>query len=155
MYVDGAAVVIMVLLAVMALQFAWPLLRRKAAEVRPLTAKAGSARREEAYEWDRRTDQALRRLKGVDGPQEDRDAMAAFLDSHSGVEAFVEPKTVMHPLSVVFVDGDGESRRFELTEDTHLRTLARERAIPILDASKVGYPERMRRRRSSRPEEET
>ena len=56
----------------------------------------------------------------------------------------------MHPLSVLFVDEEGTSKRFELSEDAFLRDLARTRGLPVFDATRVGYPERMRRRR---PEE--
>jgi hypothetical protein len=76
--------------------------------------------------------------------------MVEWLDSHDGVEAYVEPKTVMHPLSVVLVDGRGEARRFELAEDAYLRQLAKERDLRVLDAGRVGYPERMRRFRERR-----
>jgi hypothetical protein len=53
----------------------------------------------------------------------------------------------MHPLSVVFVDAEGVAKRFELREDAFLRELAKTRGLPVLDATRVGYPERMRRRR--------
>jgi hypothetical protein len=71
--------------------------------------------------------------------------MTAWLDDHAGVEAYVEPKTMMSPLSVVFVDGDGEWKRFALAEDRYLRTLAKDRGIQVFDAGRVGYPPRMRR----------
>src|SRR3954470_15072756 len=70
--------------------------------------------------------------------------MTSFIQSRTGVEACVEPKTVMHPLSVVLVAVDGEHRRFTLSDDAYLRELAREHEIPILDAARVGYPQRMR-----------
>lgn len=106
------------------------------------------------YDWDRRTHQLYRAWKRVPGPDENRDAIVAFLDAHSGVEAFVEPRTVMHPLSVVLVDADGQWGRFELKEDAFLRDLARERHVPVFDASRVGYPPRMRRRRADVDEDE-
>jgi hypothetical protein len=102
-----------------------------------------------AYDWDRRTDQLARGLKGINGPTAQRADIVGWLDSHTGVEAYVEPKTVVSPLSVVFVDGRGEWRRFELAEDRFLKELARERRIPVKDATKVGYPPRMRRHRRS------
>jgi hypothetical protein len=96
------------------------------------------------YEFESRADRMSRRLKGVQGPYEHRDEMTSFIESRRGVEAYVEPKTVMHPLSVVLVAGDGEHRRFPLSDDAYLRELARDRDIPILDAARVGYPQRMR-----------
>jgi hypothetical protein len=106
------------------------------------------------YDWDRRTHQLYRAWKRVPGPDENRDGILAFLDAHTGVEAFVEPRTVMHPLSVVLVDADGQWGRFELKEDAFLRNLARERHVPVFDASRVGYPPRMRRRRADVDEDE-
>jgi hypothetical protein len=104
------------------------------------------SRRVGGYEWEARRDQAKRRLKGVAGPVERRDEIVEFLDTHEGVEAYVEPKTVMSPKSVVLVDDVGEWRRFELKEDAYLRRLSAERVLPIFDAALTGYPPRMRRR---------
>lgn len=100
-----------------------------------------------AYRFDRRSDRLKRRLKGVTGPEERKDEIEAFLDGHVGVEAYVEPKTVMSPRSVVLVDAAGEWRRFELHEDAVLRRLAAERGVPMFDAAITGYPPRMRRGR--------
>lgn len=108
----------------------------------PRTARPGG------HDWDRRRDQLYRQVKRIGGPEEHREQILAFLDSHQGVEAYVEPKTVMHPLSVLFVDSEGEAKRFELSEDAFLRELATTRGLPVFDATRVGYPERMRRRRS-------
>ena len=100
-----------------------------------------------SYEFDARTDQVKRTLKRVSGPDERRDDILEFLNTHHGVEAYVEPKTVMSPKTVVLVDGVGEWRRFELREDAFLRRLSAERGLPIFDAGRTGYPSRMRRRR--------
>jgi hypothetical protein len=137
----------LLVLVVLALAVAGTLLRWARARVAPRLASRRSADRAGAYEWDRRTDQVKRRLKGVDGPQERRDDLIEFLNTHTGVEAYVEPKTVMSPKSVVLVDGEGEWRRFELREDAYLRRLAAERGVPIFDAALTGYPPRMRRHR--------
>jgi hypothetical protein len=137
--------VVLILVVIAAAQFVTP--RAKAAVHRRRQAVAPGGTRPGAYEWDRKLDQAARQLKRVAGPAEYRDEIAEWLSVHEGVEAYVEPKTVMHPLSVVFVDGDGDARRFELREDAYLRELARERGMRVFDASRVGYPERMRRRR--------
>jgi hypothetical protein len=114
------------------------------------TSRARSIRtaRPGGHDWDRRRDQLYRQVKGIGGPDEQRDQILAFLDAHRGVEAYVEPRTVMHPLSVVFVDAEGVAKRFELREDAFLRELAKTRGIPVFDATRVGYPERMRRHRS-------
>lgn len=99
-----------------------------------------------SYEFNPRRDQARRRLRGGAGPAERRDEIMEFLNTHEGVEAFVEPKTVVSPKSVVLIDGAGEWRRFELEEDSSLRRISAERGLPIFDAALTGYPPRMRRR---------
>jgi hypothetical protein len=96
------------------------------------------------YEFEPRTDRISRRWKRVQGPQEDREGILAFVESRQGVEGYMEPKTPMHPLSVVLVAGDGEHKRFELFDDAYLRELARTRNLKVLDAGRVGYPTRMR-----------
>jgi hypothetical protein len=132
-------------MAVMALvQLVTPWARR--AMQRTPRARAIRTARPGGHDWDRRRDQIYRQVKGITGPEEHRDRIVAFLDEHHGVEAYVEPKTVMHPLSVLLVDGEGVARRFELHEDAILRELARTRGLPVFDATRTGYPERMRRR---------
>jgi len=96
------------------------------------------------YEFEPVTRTVSRRLKGVQGPAEDRDGIRRWVESHRGVEAYVEPKTVMHPLSVVLVAGDGEHKRFELFDDTFLRELSGSHNLRVFDAARVGYPPRMR-----------
>ena len=110
-------------------------------------ARIVGADRPGSYGWDKRTDQLKREIKHIGGPSEQRADIIAWLEDHTGVEAYVEPKTVVSPLSVVFVDADGEWRRFELAEDRFLKEVARERRIEVMDATRVGYPPRMRRRR--------
>jgi len=101
----------------------------------------------EGYEWERRRDQLYRRMKSVPAPEEHRDEILRFIESRRGVEAYLEPRTVIHPLSVVLVAEDGEWVRHQLKDDAFIRELARARKLPIHDAAKVGYPERMRRYR--------
>jgi hypothetical protein len=143
--IDLLALAIVAVIAVAVYQVVAPWARRKATERglgAPRTARPGG------HDWDRRRDQVYRSIKGVGGPPDPRDQIIAFLDAHNGVEAYVEPRTVMHPLSVVLVDAAGEAKRFELREDDILRELAKRRHLPVFDATKAGYPPRMRRGRS-------
>ena len=122
---------------------------------RGIAAERRNRRKPGEYEFDSRYNQAYRKLKGVKGPSEDHAAIVGFLDTRSGIEAFLEPKTVAHPLSVVLVAGDGEWKRFELAEDSIIRALAKERGIPVFDAARTGYPQRMREyKRPPRPSDE-
>jgi hypothetical protein len=143
---DAVGILLIVIVGIALIQLVAPWARRKADQAglgAPRPARSGG------HEWDRRRDQVYRSVKGIGGPEEARDEIVGFLDSHQGVEAYVEPKTVMHPLSVVLVDADGVAKRFQLREDAILRELAKTRHLPVFDATKVGYPERMRRRRST------
>jgi hypothetical protein len=141
---DVVVLLIGVVVVVAAVQLVSPWARR--ALQRTPRARAIRTARPGGHEWDSRRDQIYRQVKGIGGPEEQRDRIMAFFDEHRGVEAYVEPKTVMHPLSVLLVDGEGVARRFELREDAFLRELARTRGLPVFDATRTGYPERMRRR---------
>jgi hypothetical protein len=70
--------------------------------------------------------------------------MKHFVKSRRGVEAYVEPRTLDQPLSVVLVAGDGEWLRFHLPDDRYLRKLSSKNRIPIYDTRRMGYPRRMR-----------
>jgi hypothetical protein len=117
--------------------------------VKPRMSKR--TRRTPDYKWERRTDRVYRRATSVPAPSEDRDRILGFLESRNGVEAYVEPRTVMHPLSVVLVAADGEWIRVALRDDAYLRELARTRGLAIHDAMRTGYPERMRHYRRPDP----
>jgi hypothetical protein len=101
------------------------------------------------YEFEGRIEGLRRRRRSAPDPFERRaeidEGMEEFLNAHAGVEAYVEPETVVSPRSVVLVDGAGEGRRFPLSEDSVLRRVAGDRGMPIFDASRTGYPSRMRR----------
>ena len=126
--------------------------RETAAEAPPAAPrKPLLAPKQRHYDYERKTEQLSRRVKGVSGPAEDREGILAFIETRIGVQAWVEPKTVMHPLSVVLVADDGEWKRFELRDDAYLRELARERGLAIHDAMRVGYPERMRTFKKDQP----
>ncbi|MGH2640489.1 MAG: hypothetical protein ACRDGO_02190 [Actinomycetota bacterium] len=127
--------------------FSWA---KAAAARRP--ARRGSSR-VGGYEFDGRIEGLKRRRRSSpgafarhEGPEKAPEKeMEEFLNTHSGVEAYVEPETVVSPRSVVLVDGAGEWRRFPLREDSFLRRVSGERGMPIFDASRTGYPPRMRR----------
>ena len=140
--------------AVIVLTFGWVIAAAFSRAVRPILKKTTQRRPPPTgYEWERRTDQLYRRMKSVPGPQEDREQILGFVDSRRGVDAFVEPRTVIHPLSVVLVAADGEWVRHQLKDDAFIRELARARKLRVYDASKVGYPDRMRRYRRERGRE--
>jgi len=71
-------------------------------------------------------------------------ALREFAASRAGCEAFVEPQTSVSQLSVVLVAADGEWTRRRVGSAKAASDLARDLKIPIYDANKVGYPQRMR-----------
>jgi hypothetical protein len=70
--------------------------------------------------------------------------MNRFIKTRTGVEAYVEPRTVDQKLSVVLVAGDGEWLRFYLPDDRFLRKLSAKHRMPIYDTARMGYPKRMK-----------
>jgi hypothetical protein len=135
----------LILLVILVLALgSWVIGWSKAALARRPSRRGSS--RTGGYEFESRIHHAKRRLKGV-APASDHQpgAIEEFLNTHHGVEAYVEPETVISPRSVVLVDVDGGWRRFPLPDDAALRRLSAERGIPIFDAGRTGYPLRMRR----------
>jgi hypothetical protein len=131
-------------MVVLALAVASWVIRWPKAAIARRPARRGSSRAG-GHEFEGRIDHARRRLKGVARSDERPEAIEEFLNTHRGVEAYVEPVTVISPRSVVLVDEAGEWRRFPLGEDAPLRRLSAERGLPIFDAGSTGYPPRMRR----------
>jgi hypothetical protein len=79
-----------------------------------------------------------------------------------GVEAFVEPSTLVTETTMVLVAQDGEWTRRRVAGPDAARRIARRLAVPVYDVQLVGYPQRMRdhdarerirRRRAARPPE--
>jgi hypothetical protein len=134
-----------------ALVLAMLLLTRLLTSIRIPKLPQAQGRRPRPYDWERRTDRAYRRMKRVPAPDEDREGILGFIETRRGVEAYVEPKTVVSPLSVVLVAEDGEWRRFNLADDAYIRELAATRGLTVFDAVRTGYPKRMREYRG-RPE---
>lgn len=78
-----------------------------------------------------------------------------FVRSRRGVEAFIEPRTVMTETTVMLIAHDGEWTRRRVEDPEAARRLAHRLAMPIYDVRLVGYPQRMRdfnQRRKLRPD---
>lgn len=70
--------------------------------------------------------------------------LAHWAASRHGVEVFVEPKTAVTETSVVLVAHDGEFTRRRIGSPKAAQKFAHDSALPIYDATLVGYPQRMR-----------
>ncbi|KUI23366.1 oxidoreductase [Mycobacterium sp. GA-1285] len=77
-------------------------------------------------------------------PAADLNYLRQWVATHTGVEAFVEPKTTVTDVTVVLVAADGEWTRRRAGGDVGARRLSERLKIPVYDVQKVGYPQRMR-----------
>jgi hypothetical protein len=77
-------------------------------------------------------------------PAADLRYLQQWVAEHTGVEAFVEPKTTVTDVTVVLVAADGEWTRRRAGGYAGARPLSDRLKIPVYDVQKVGYPQRMR-----------
>ncbi|MGE2722901.1 oxidoreductase [Mycolicibacterium celeriflavum] len=84
------------------------------------------------------------RTRPGDDPTADLNYLRQWVAEHTGVEAFVEPKTTVTDVTVVLVAADGEWTRRRAGGDAGARRLSDRLKIPVYDVQKVGYPQRMR-----------
>ena len=74
----------------------------------------------------------------------DLDHLEQWAAARRGVEAFVEPRTMVTETTVVLVAHDGEWTRRRVDGATGARRLAKRLQIPLYEVALVGYPQRMR-----------
>ncbi|HKS53392.1 MAG TPA: oxidoreductase [Pseudonocardiaceae bacterium] len=74
----------------------------------------------------------------------DLDHLEQWTTARRGVEAFVEPRTMVTETTVVLVAHDGEWTRRRVDGAQGAQRLAKRLKIPIYDVALVGYPQRMR-----------
>jgi hypothetical protein len=87
-----------------------------------------------------------RKAGGAGGrdPAADLRYLQQWVAEHTGVEAFVEPRTTVTDVTVVLVAADGEWTRRRTGGDAGARRLSERLNVPVYDVQKVGYPQRMR-----------
>jgi hypothetical protein len=78
------------------------------------------------------------------GTAVDKQHLELFISSRLGVEAYVEPRTAVTDTTILLVAHDGEWTRRRIDGPSGAANFARKQAIPLYDASIVGYPQRMR-----------
>jgi len=84
----------------------------------------------------------LSRLRGRFSAEETY--LSEWTRSHTGVEAFVEPRTAVTETTMLLVAADGEWTRRRVAGPDAARKLGRRLAMPVYDVQLVGYPQRMR-----------
>lgn len=70
--------------------------------------------------------------------------LSEFVQTRQGVEAFLEPRTVVTDTTVLLVAADGEWTRRRIDGREAAASFAKKQSIPLYDAARVGYPQRMR-----------
>lgn len=75
---------------------------------------------------------------------QDRQDLEEFAKTHTGVEAFVEPRTTVTETTVVLVASTGEWTRRRVPSPQVVHDWANGLGIPSYDAALVGYPQQMR-----------
>ncbi|MER7334287.1 MULTISPECIES: hypothetical protein [unclassified Micromonospora] len=105
--------------------------------------------------WFRRrprgTDAAPTKLDR-EATREDLAALEAFVTSRRGVEFYLEPETTATDTTVVAIAHDGEWIRRRTGSPRAAGSIARKHAVPLYEAARTGYPERMRAWNRAHPE---
>lgn len=68
----------------------------------------------------------------------------AFLSERQDVEGFIEPPTAVYAMTLLLVAGDGEYLRRPVKHEKQARKLCDDHGVPLYEARKVGYPQRMK-----------
>jgi hypothetical protein len=74
----------------------------------------------------------------------DRDHLVDFIRTRDGVEAYLEPRTAVTDTTVLLVASDGEWTRRRVSDPDAAAALAKKHGVPLYEAARVGYPQRMR-----------
>ncbi len=95
--------------------------------------------------WFRRKRQGGRTASEVrDENRESAEHFVQWMSTRHGIEIFTEPRTTMQVSTMMLVAHDGEFTRRPVRSPADAEKFAREHALPIYDATVVGYPQRMR-----------
>ncbi|MGC5019193.1 hypothetical protein [Micromonospora sp. DT47] len=84
--------------------------------------------------------------------REDLAALEEFVTSHIGVEFYLEPETTATDTTVAAIAHDGEWIRRRTGSPQAAAKLANRHGVPLYEAAKTGYPERMRAWNRAHPE---
>ena len=93
----------------------------------------------------------FRRGSKSQGPTIDREAhrgdmdhLEQFVRSRQGVEAYLEPRTMMTQTTLMLIAHDGEWTRRRVPSPDAARRWASGLNVPFYEVARVGYPQRMR-----------
>jgi hypothetical protein len=84
------------------------------------------------------------RRESVDTRKATLGHLREFVKTRSGVEAYVEPATLVTQTTVVLIAVSGEWTRRRVPDAQAAREIAGALGIPVYDVQLTGYPKRMR-----------
>jgi hypothetical protein len=67
-----------------------------------------------------------------------------YVETHKGVEGYIEPRTATNPTTLLLVDRHGEHLRGPVRDPEDAAAFCDRLGIPVYDAQVVGYPKRMK-----------
>lgn len=83
--------------------------------------------------------------------RDELEKLKEFVAKHQGVEGYLEPQTATYDQTLLVVARGGEHARAAVSDRRKAEQFCKKMGIPFYDAAIVGYPERMRGKRASRP----
>ncbi|MEO3778832.1 hypothetical protein ABGB16_18665 [Micromonospora sp. B11E3] len=83
---------------------------------------------------------------------DDLAALEAFVRTRRGVEFYLEPETTATDTTVMAIAYDGEWIRRRTGSPRAAARIAQRYAVPLYEAARTGYPERMRAWNRAHPE---
>ena len=121
------------------------------------TRDARNAGERPRHEWEPRTDRLYRRAVGVQRPAEDREAILAFLTSRKSPKTWwAQPSSWPRTRATSSPVRSSTSTAAQCLENNHSHPgFPLSDGLPVLDAMRTGYPERMRRYRRTQKGEPT
>jgi hypothetical protein len=104
--------------------------------------------------WNRRSrsDGTVPTKLDREATREDLAALEEFATSRQGVEFYLEPETTATDTTVMAIAFDGEWIRRRTGDPRVAAKLAHRHAVPLYEAARTGYPERMRVWNRAHPE---
>ena len=85
-----------------------------------------------------------RRRRRIPADPADLEHFRRWAETRVGIEAFLEPETLVSVPGLCLVAFDGEWTRRPVGDVATARTLAAQLKVPLFDATVSGYPQRMR-----------
>jgi hypothetical protein len=102
------------------------------------------ARRLGTVAWFRRGAKSQGPTIDRDAHRGDMDDLERFVQTRQGVEAYLEPRTMMTQTTLMLIAHDGAWTRRRVPSPDAARRWARGLNVPFYEVALVGYPQRMR-----------